>query len=89
MFRVEWLQSALDELAAVWMQADSTLRQQITSSSHQIDMRLEADAIGQSESRPEGRRVLFEYPLAEIFRLEQDEQTVTVLHVWRFRKRTA
>jgi hypothetical protein len=89
MFRVEWLQSALDELAAVWMQADSTLRQQITIASHQIDLRLETDPVGQSESRPEGRRVLFEYPLAVIFRLEQDEQTVTVLHVWRFRKRTA
>jgi hypothetical protein len=32
---------------------------------------------------------LFEYPLAVIFRLEQDEQTVAVLHIWRFRKRTA
>jgi hypothetical protein len=89
MFRVEWLQSALDELAAVWMQADSTLRQQITIASHQIDLRLETDPVGQSESRPEGRRVLFEYSLAVFFRLEQDEETVTVLHIWRFRKKTA
>lgn len=40
MFRVEWLQSAVDELAALWVDADSTLRQAITNASHQIDEQL-------------------------------------------------
>jgi hypothetical protein len=30
MFRVEWLQQATDELANVWVQADSGLRREIT-----------------------------------------------------------
>jgi hypothetical protein len=41
MFQVEWLQSALDELAAIWMQADSALRQAITVATHQIDQLLQ------------------------------------------------
>jgi len=38
MFRVEWLQSALDELADVWMQADSPVRQAITAAAHCIEL---------------------------------------------------
>lgn len=87
MFQVEWLQSALDELAAIWMNADSGLRQAITAAAHQIDLILETDPLGESESRPEGRRVLFVSPLGLTFRIEADGQTVTVLRVWLFRTR--
>lgn len=37
MFRVEWLDQALDELAAIWTAADSALRQDITAAASQID----------------------------------------------------
>jgi WD40 repeat protein len=62
MFRVEWLQSALDELATIWTQADSAERQAITRATHLIDQQLQQDPDNQGESRPKGRRVLFAPP---------------------------
>lgn len=43
MFRVEWLQVALDELTTQWMQADTALRQAITAASHAVEQRLAND----------------------------------------------
>lgn len=43
MLRVEWLQSTLDELMIIWMQADAAQRQAITAASHTIDQRLSSD----------------------------------------------
>jgi hypothetical protein len=88
MYRVDWLQTALDQLAAIWTSADSTLRQAITAASHQIDQQLQADPISPSESRPGGRRVLFASPLGILFRVEADGQTVSILRVWLFRRRS-
>jgi hypothetical protein len=87
MYRVEWIQSALDELATVWMQADSTLRRAITRTANRMEQQLQADPLGTGESRPGGRRILLQSPLGISFRLEPDGQTVTVLRVWLFRKR--
>lgn len=68
MFRIEWTQSALDELAALWTKADSSQRQAITSAAHQIDEELQANPYQHGESRPGGRRVHFVYPLGLVFR---------------------
>jgi len=87
MFRVEWLQSALDELMIQWMQANATQRQAITTASHAIDQRLGNDPSNEGESRPGGRRITFVAPLAIRFRIEADGQTVTVLHVRLFGRR--
>jgi hypothetical protein len=87
MYRVEWLQTALNQLAALWTPADSTLRQAITAASHQIDQQLQTDPISASESRPGGRRVFFASPLGILFRMEADGQTVSILRVWLFRRR--
>jgi hypothetical protein len=87
MFRVEWLQSALDELASAWMQADALLRQAITAASHSVEQRLQRDPLNEGESRSGGRRITFVPPLAVTFRVEPDGQTVTVLHVRTFRQR--
>ena len=87
MFHVAWLQTALDQLASLWLQADSLLRQAITSATHQIDHKLRTDPLGHSESRPGGRRVLFGFPLGILFKIEADGKTVSVLRVWLFRKR--
>jgi hypothetical protein len=73
MFRVEWLESALDELTTVWMQAESSLRPAITAATHQIDQQLRADPIGCSESRSGETRVLFEKPLGVNFYVESPE----------------
>jgi hypothetical protein len=77
----------VNELANLWMQADSAQRQAITAASHAIAQQLQNDPLGQSESRPNGRRVLFVSPLGITFRLEEDGQTVSVLRIWQFRKR--
>lgn len=87
MFRLEWLQTALNQLMTIWMQADSALRQAITAATHEIDRQLQTDPYAKSESRPEGRRILFVFPPGILFRIEADGQTVSVLRVWLFRKR--
>lgn len=87
MLRIEWLQPAVEELAAIWTDADSTLRQAITSATHQIDQRLRVDPTSQGESRPEGRRILLVSPLGITFRVEPEREAVSVVRVWLFRKR--
>lgn len=86
MFRVRWEQTALNELTMLWIEADSAMRRTITAAANQIDHRLQTDPIGQSESRAEGRRILFFAPLGITFRLEADGKTVSVLHIWLFRR---
>jgi hypothetical protein len=55
MFRVEWLQEALDELTSIWMQAGSDLRQAITPATNTLDQELRADPYRPSESRSRRR----------------------------------
>jgi hypothetical protein len=87
MFRVDWLQTALDELTNLWMAADSPQRQAITMASPTIEQRLASDPANEGESRPGGRRISFVAPLAVRFQIEADGQTVTVLHVRLFGRR--
>lgn len=87
MFRVRWEDTALGELARLWLAADSPMRQRITAATDEIDRLLQTDPLGQGESRPGGRRVHFTSPLGITFRVETDGQTVSVLRVWLFRKR--
>jgi hypothetical protein len=87
MFRLEWLESALQELADIWLRADATLRQAITAATHQIEQLLLNDPLHEGESRPGGRRILHLAPLGILYRIEPDGQTVTVLRVWLYRQR--
>ena len=86
MFRVRWRKRALDRLTALWTQADSATRKALTHASDAIDRQLAEDPYAQSESRPKGRRIAFDWPLAAYFRVEADGRTVTVLQVHTFRK---
>jgi plasmid stabilization system protein ParE len=88
MFQVRWEDTALGELAAIWVAADSALRRLITAATNRIDQQLQTDPLGDSESRPGGRRILFVSPLGITFRIEADGQTVSVLRVWLFRRRS-
>jgi hypothetical protein len=88
MFRVEWLQVALDELTTLWTGADATDRQGITTASHEIDQRLSNDPSNEGESRSPGCRITFVPPLAIRFQIEADGRTVTVLQIRFFRPRT-
>jgi hypothetical protein len=87
MFRVEWIQAALDELTDPWVQSSSEQRQAITAATNAIDEELAADPYRQSESRGDDDRVLFVYPLGVQIEVDPRKQTVWVLHVWRFRRR--
>lgn len=87
MFRVDWLESALDELTTLWTGADSSLRMAITAATYAVEQRLRADAPNEGESRAAGRRITFAPPLAVTFEIEPDGVTATVLHVRLFHYR--
>jgi hypothetical protein len=87
MCRVEWIQDALNDLAALWLQGDTSFRQAITEAANSLDEDLHTDPFRQSESRDEGERVAFAYPLAAQIEVEEQQRRVWVLHVWRFRRR--
>jgi hypothetical protein len=82
MYRVEWLQSALNDLAAIWVQAGASLRHFITIASHQIDVRLQQDPLAESQVLAGDIHIRFVIPLAATYRIEADGVTVSVLHVW-------
>ena len=85
MYQVRREDSALNELTNLWTEADSSLRKTITKVTRQIDLQLQADPLATSESRTDGRYVLFAAPLGITLRI--DDHTVSVLRVWLFRKR--
>jgi hypothetical protein len=80
-FRVDWTQSALNDLTTMWIQADAAMRKIITDVSHAIDQRLAANPGNEGESRSIGIRITFDAPLSVRFRIETDGSTVTVLTV--------
>jgi hypothetical protein len=84
MFRVEWLQVALDELAAIWVEADATRRREITAAANYLERQLTVDPYSQSTPHGSVGRILFWPPLGITFRIEADAVTVTVLHAWIF-----
>jgi hypothetical protein len=51
-FHVEYIPTALNELAAVWMPASSEQRLAITRATQAIDLRLANDPYAAGESRP-------------------------------------
>ncbi len=89
MFQVQWVQSALDKLAATWIEADSALRSRITVAMTQVDQCLRAGPGDQGESREENRRTLFIAPLGIDYLLEEDDRRVIVLRVWLAQRRNA
>ncbi len=82
MFRVRWEETALNELAKAWVEADSATRQLITQATDEIDRRLKTDPLAEGESRSEGRRVFFVLPLGVTFRVEADRPIVSILRLW-------
>jgi plasmid stabilization system protein ParE len=83
-FNVTWAKSAEDDLASLWTDAAPEDRQGITSAANAIDQELRTDPQEVGESRPNGRRILFEAPLAVVFQVRDQARTVIVLKVWRF-----
>jgi hypothetical protein len=87
MFRVEWIQDALNELTEIWLQADAALRQAVSRAAHTMDQQLQADPYQFSESRSDYDRILFVYPLGAQIEIDAERGVVWVLNVWRFRRR--
>jgi hypothetical protein len=85
-YEVEWLHSALDELAGIWIKATPSQRQAITAASHAIDQQLAMNPEDHGESRPKGRRIHFSPPLGVSYRVDTLNATVLVVHVWQFRQ---
>jgi hypothetical protein len=62
MFQVLWRQRAINDLAVIWIQADSTGRQAITEAASTIDRTLQDEPFDSSESRGDEDRVFFAPP---------------------------
>jgi hypothetical protein len=62
------------------------LARQITAAANNIDARLQRGAHDEGESREDGTRVMFEFPLGVQFEIDDEDQVVWVLHVWRVRR---
>ena len=86
MFRVEWLQPALDELAALWVEGDSAFRRLVTAASTAIDRELCDNPEEKSESREGEERVFFSYPLGAFFHIDHAASIVWIGHVWDIRR---
>jgi hypothetical protein len=81
MYTVAWRDSALDELARLWMQAPD--RNRVRAASDEIDTLLARDPLAEGESRIGTRRILFVLPLGVTYDVDEAGQAVHVLAVWR------
>jgi hypothetical protein len=80
-FTVVWIQSALDELAELWLTA--TDRDEITAAANAIDDYLAQDPASKGIELSEGLRVLLAPPLKIIFATHDADRIVDVLRVKR------
>ena len=87
MFQVMWLESALDELATIWMDRDSEKRKELTSALHLLEKQLRHDPENVGESRENNTRVYIDLPLVVSFKCVVEKSVVFVLHVRSARKR--
>ena len=87
MFTVLWSDDALFEVAWVWDNADSAIRQKIAPAMRAIDKRLAEDPWNAGESRSAGRRILLEFPLGVLFKIARANNVVHVVNVWTFKSK--
>jgi hypothetical protein len=87
MFRVEWVEAAVEELAAIWLRVDSDKRRDVTTAANAIDVALRSDPIRESESRDDERRVLFAPPLGVSFSVDSQRRVVRVGQLWYYQPR--
>ena len=79
-YRVEWVPSAVDSLALIWMATAE--REAVVLAGHRIDTLLTTDPHRLGESREDGFRILIERPLTVYFEVIQDDLKVRVLRVF-------
>jgi hypothetical protein len=84
-YRVIWIESALDDLTALWTTADSAARKAMTAAVHALDRKLERDPFSICESRDPGEWVSFSDPLGVLVEIDSKNHIVWILSAWRFR----
>ena len=87
-FLVVWSQVALDAITVAWIAAPSELRNAILKAWHRVDEELARDPEELGESRDEGRRIWFEFPLGVLFKVNVEMKEVRLLQVWTYKKRS-
>jgi hypothetical protein len=80
-YTVVWHESALDELADLWMKASD--RNAITAAAHLIDVELSEDAPSKGVEVSEGLRAFFAPPLRILFSVDGGDRKAEVLRVRR------
>ena len=78
-FTVEWLDEALQQLAAIWVDADDPAA--VTAASHRLEQSIRADPLGAGESRDGDDRVVFDPPLALLYRVYPQQRSALVVSV--------
>lgn len=87
MWRIEWLETALNELTSIWLKSGPTTRRAVTVAVRQIEHALSIHPEEEGESRTEGRRILFAEPLAVVFEVDEPNRQATIVTVWHFGRR--
>ena len=85
MYTVTWTQAALDSLAAEWIGASATDRQQLSESVRLTDLHLRQNAPRIGESRVGTARILFVEKLGLEFNVDELDRRVEVFRVWLIR----
>jgi len=80
-YTVVWVESALDELADLWLAAPD--REAITAAADAIDQELAVDAPSKGIELSEGLRALFSPPLRILFTVREVDRIAEVLRVKR------
>ena len=88
MYHLHWTERADNDLAQLWLLADSHIRAALDAAVNEIDRRLGKDPFSEGESREEGERISFEYPVGFSFRVEP-ERRVVVGHIWSIVRRVS
>jgi plasmid stabilization system protein ParE len=78
-YTVEWLPSAVDELATIWN--DAADRQAVSRAADQIEVLLRTSSQVRG-GNGEGTHAYTIFPLAVIFEVSPDDRKVTVLEVF-------
>jgi hypothetical protein len=87
MFRVEWVDLALSNLADGWLNVDTRLRADITSAISEIERRLMRAPDRAGETREPGTRVLIVHSPAVTFHINVRASTVLISGVRVHRRR--
>jgi hypothetical protein len=85
MFSVFKPQTALTEVLSAWNQADGPARLKIEVALIHLEYRLQENPFEQGESREDGTRVLFHFPLALTIEIDEERRLVRVVRAWTFR----